>query len=344
MPDSSDDEHDEAFNAAAADRAKAAGNKAFTEGNFKLAVKQFGIGIKLTPNNHVLYSNRSGAHASLGNGQDALMDANKCIELNSSWAKGYGRKGAALILLGKYKEAIKVYKAGLEIEPGNAGLQKGLDDLRESLKQGEVPDGTDGAAAATAAAPAAPAAKPTKQSKEEEAAAAARANMKPPEQWIDCAKRGDKAAMEALLAADASLLSHKARGIGHTAMHWAAAGGDKNLMQWLLSMKADVNCRNNSEATPLHTAASSGQAYSVEWLLTRGADGSLVNDDGNTAADMAKKKNRPDLATTIEKAVTNPPPQVVDISDAAGTKKEDQHAKNTADMAAMFAAHEEEVD
>ena len=199
MPDSSDDEHDEAFNAAAADRAKAAGNKAFTEGNFKLAVKQFGIGIKLTPNNHVLYSNRSGAQASLGNGQDALMDANKCIELNSSWAKGYGRKGAALILLGKYKEAIKVYKAGLEIEPGNAGLQKGLDDLRESLKQGEVPDGTDGAAAATAAAPAAPAAKPTKQSKEEEAAAAARANMKPPEQWIDCAKRGDKAAMEALL-------------------------------------------------------------------------------------------------------------------------------------------------
>ena len=94
----------------------------------------------------------------------------------------------------------------------------------------------------------------------------------------------------------------------------------------------------------MHTAASSGQAYSVEWLLTRGADGSLVNDDGNTAADMAKKKNRPDLATTIEKAVTNPPPQVVDISDAAGTTKEDQHAKNTADMAAMFAAHEEEVD
>ena len=58
MPDSSDDEHDEAFNAAAADRAKAAGNKAFTEGNFKPAVKHLGIGIKLDAEQPRAFLNR----------------------------------------------------------------------------------------------------------------------------------------------------------------------------------------------------------------------------------------------------------------------------------------------
>ena len=71
----------------------------------------------MTPKNHVLYSNRSGAYASLGNGADALHDADRCLDIAPQWAKGYGRKGAAFIVLGKYKEAIKAYKAGLEIEP-----------------------------------------------------------------------------------------------------------------------------------------------------------------------------------------------------------------------------------
>ena len=45
-------------------------------------------------------SQRSGAHASLGDGSAALSDANECVKLAPQWAKGYGRKGAALILCG----------------------------------------------------------------------------------------------------------------------------------------------------------------------------------------------------------------------------------------------------
>jgi stress-induced-phosphoprotein 1 len=44
----------------------------------------------------VLYSNRSGAYASLKNYQKALEDANKTTEIKPDWAKGWGRKGAAL--------------------------------------------------------------------------------------------------------------------------------------------------------------------------------------------------------------------------------------------------------
>ena len=128
------------------------------------------------------------------------------------------------------------------------------------------------------------------------------------QQWIEHAKRSDRAAMEALLAQDTSLVGYKARGIGHTAMHWAASTGDRPMMQWLVSLNADVNARNSSDATPLHTAAGSGQAMSVEWLLAHGADGSLQNDDGLTAADVARSKaKRPDLASTIERHMASPP-------------------------------------
>ena len=47
---------------------------------------------------------------------------------------------------------------------------------------------------------------------------------------------------------------------GHTAMHWAASGGDVQLMQWLLSLGAEVSGLNTSDATPLHAAAG-GQGH-----------------------------------------------------------------------------------
>jgi stress-induced-phosphoprotein 1 len=44
----------------------------------------------------VLYSNRSGAYASLKDFSHALEDANKVTEIKPDWAKGWTRKGAAL--------------------------------------------------------------------------------------------------------------------------------------------------------------------------------------------------------------------------------------------------------
>ena len=304
----SDEEGKDAV-AAGAERAKAAGNEAFGRGDFLKAVKHFGSAIRLAPKNHVLYSNRSGAHASLGNHVEALSDAENCIKLAPTWAKGYGRQGAALILCGQYKKAVKAYKAGLEIEPGNAGLTKGLEDLRASLREGEVPDANGGdqpkAAPKPAAAPKASA--PPKAAAAGGGGGGVSASLPIGQQWIEHAKRSDRAAMEALLAQDASLITYKARGIGHTAMHWAASTGDRPMMEWLVSLNADVNARNSSDATPLHTAAGSGQAMSVEWLLAHGADGTLANDDGLTPADAARKKDRLDLASTIERYMASPP-------------------------------------
>ena len=49
----------------------------------------------------MLYSNRSGAHASKKDFEKALEDAQKTTDLKPDWAKGWGRKGSALHGLGE---------------------------------------------------------------------------------------------------------------------------------------------------------------------------------------------------------------------------------------------------
>ena len=64
-----------------ADEAKAKGNAAFSSGDFLSASRYFSDAIALAPDNHVLYSNRSAAYASLHKYSEALADAKKTVEL-----------------------------------------------------------------------------------------------------------------------------------------------------------------------------------------------------------------------------------------------------------------------
>ncbi|CAM9466391.1 unnamed protein product, partial [Discosporangium mesarthrocarpum] len=88
--------------------------------------------IELDPSNHVFFSNRSAAYLSKGDAEKALQDADKCITLNSTWAKGYVRKGAALHKLRRYTDAVKAYNEGLTTSPGDAGLTRGLEDVSKA--------------------------------------------------------------------------------------------------------------------------------------------------------------------------------------------------------------------
>ncbi|KAI3918318.1 hypothetical protein MKX01_041638 [Papaver californicum] len=115
-----------------AEEAKAKGNAAFSSGNFTEAIKFFTQAIELAPTNHVLYSNRSAAYASLHQYAEALTDAEKTVEIKPDWSKGYSRLGAALIGLGNFDDAISAYKKGLEIDPNNEGLKSGLSDAQAS--------------------------------------------------------------------------------------------------------------------------------------------------------------------------------------------------------------------
>ncbi len=91
---------------------KEQGNVALASENYSEAIDIYTKAIQLDDKNHVLYSNRSAAYVKAGKYEEALEDANKTIELNPTWAKGYSRKGTALSFMQKYPEAMAVYAEG----------------------------------------------------------------------------------------------------------------------------------------------------------------------------------------------------------------------------------------
>ncbi|KAL5212497.1 hypothetical protein ABZP36_023344 [Zizania latifolia] len=115
-----------------ADEAKAKGNAAFSAGRFEEAARHFTDAIALAPGNHVLYSNRSAALASVHRYSEALADAEKTVELKPDWAKGYSRLGAAHLGLGDAASAVAAYERGLALDPSNEGLKAGLADAKKA--------------------------------------------------------------------------------------------------------------------------------------------------------------------------------------------------------------------
>lgn len=117
---------------------KAKGNAAFASKDYQGAIQHYNdaIAAASSPEDavHVLYSNRSACYAGLKDWSHALDDAEACIKANPSFAKGYGRKGAALHGARKLEDAVDAYQAGLEIAPEDAGLKKGLADVTRAVE------------------------------------------------------------------------------------------------------------------------------------------------------------------------------------------------------------------
>merc|ERR1712137_427282 len=115
-----------------AEEAKAKGNAAMGQRNFEEAIKHYSDAIVLDSANHVLYSNRSAAYASLGKYEEALQDGEKTIGVKPDWVKGYSRKGLALFKLDRLQEAMQCYEDGLKEEPENDGLKQSLKEVQSA--------------------------------------------------------------------------------------------------------------------------------------------------------------------------------------------------------------------
>lgn len=88
--------------------------------------------ISVDPDCVTLYSNRSAAYLRADSKSKALWDAQKCIELDPTFIKGYSRLGAAQQSLGRFADAIETFKKGIERDPGNEGLWVSLRACQES--------------------------------------------------------------------------------------------------------------------------------------------------------------------------------------------------------------------
>jgi len=116
-----------------AEAAKAKGNDAFKAKDYTLAVTCFTEAIELEPENVAYYSNRSAAYSKAKNYSAALADAQKCVDLNASWGKGYVRKGSVLCLMGDFAKAVATYATGLAMDPTNEALTEGLASAQASM-------------------------------------------------------------------------------------------------------------------------------------------------------------------------------------------------------------------
>ncbi|KAH6990957.1 heat shock protein STI1 [Ilyonectria sp. MPI-CAGE-AT-0026] len=117
-----------------ADELKALGNKAIAEKNFDEAVDKFTQAIALQPENHILFSNRSAAYASKKDWTNALHDAEQTTQIKPDWAKGWGRKGAALHGKGDLLGANDAYEEGLKLDANNAQLKNGLASVQKAME------------------------------------------------------------------------------------------------------------------------------------------------------------------------------------------------------------------
>ena len=114
------------------------GNAAFKQGKFAEAIDFYTKALAALPVGDeraaALYSNRSASNLSLGQKNEALEDAEKCIQAKPNWVKGPFRKAMALNALERYQDAEKAFEQALDFDKENYDIQDRLNSVRAKIK------------------------------------------------------------------------------------------------------------------------------------------------------------------------------------------------------------------
>ena len=116
---------------------------------------------------------------------------------------------------------------------------------------------------------------------------------------FDAAIVGDLEKVTTMIKANPDLVSSR-DAIGMTSLHWAAAAGHSDVIEYLLANKADVNVAGGKGgATPLDNAAAYGHKEAVEVLIAHKANVNARRSNGNTPIDGAVWMNQRDVVEVL---------------------------------------------
>ncbi|EEY55964.1 hsp90-like protein [Phytophthora infestans T30-4] len=106
---------------------KRRGNAAFQQKSLEEAEVLYTRAIAVNESNplqnqHIVYANRSAARCFMGKSAQALEDADACVALDATYAKGFFRKAQALVKLNRLKEALAVLDEAKALEPANKSV------------------------------------------------------------------------------------------------------------------------------------------------------------------------------------------------------------------------------
>jgi len=118
-----------------ADELKNDANKLFEAQKYIPAIEKYTAAIELTPDNAVLYSNRAFANIRVENFGRAIQDAQKAIDLDKKYVKGYYRMATAKLALGKHKEALNYFRQVVKIVPNDKDARKKLDECEKTVRK-----------------------------------------------------------------------------------------------------------------------------------------------------------------------------------------------------------------
>ncbi|SPC62037.1 related to SGT2  len=131
---------------AKAEQLKAEGNKAMSAKDFGAAIEAYGKAIELNPNSPVYFSNRAAAFSQIGQHDQAIDDAKQASKIDPTFGKAYSRLGHALFSSGRFQEAVEAYSKGVEVDPTNEVLKKGLAASKEQVSSSSSSTGASASA------------------------------------------------------------------------------------------------------------------------------------------------------------------------------------------------------
>lgn len=106
-----------------------------TEKEYDKAIELYAKAIELQPTSAIYYANRSLAHLRLESFGSALEDGISAVKSDPSYLKGYYRRAAAQMSLGKFKKALADFEFVAKLRPNDKNAQLKYTECNKLVKK-----------------------------------------------------------------------------------------------------------------------------------------------------------------------------------------------------------------